>query len=137
MSNTFENIGIAVVSLAVGIVIGMKLKKNSEKSPEETTEKTTEKTKKIANFVAKNKEYVVAAVGGGIVLAKEAGRIIRDIRRTVEERSKKYRIYDHSTGKYIYLNREMTSYEHLIFDNRKRNGESASQILYDMGLLGR
>lgn len=133
MSNTFENIGIAVVSLAIGIVIGMKLKQNSEKSPEEETEKP----KKIKEFVAKNKEYIVAAASIGVVAAKEAGRIVRDIRRTVEDRSKKYRIYDHSTGKYIYLNREMTSYEHLMYDNRKRNGESASQILYDMGLLGR
>ena len=132
MSDIFEDVGIAVVSLTVGIAIGIGVKTVMDKKGDGTDKKS-----KIVDFVARNKEYLLAGASVGVVAAKEAGRVIRDIRRTAEERSKNKRIYDHSTGKWIPLKREMTSYEHLMYDNRKRNGETASQILYDMGLLGR
>ena len=131
MSDFLEKVGIAVVAVAVGVAIGMKIKKTSEETPEEKTEKTN----KVIEFAKQNKEFVIGAASVLVVGAKEAHKVIRDIRRSIEERNRKRRIYDHSSGKWIPLLREMTPYEHVEFDSRRRNGETASQILYDMGLL--
>ena len=131
MNDIFEKVGIAVVSLTIGIIIGKKLKIASEESPEEKEEKVS----KMANFAKENKELVIGAASIVVLAVKEGHKTIRDIRRSLEERSRKRRIYDHSSGKWIPLLREMKPYEHIEYDMRKKNGESASKILYDMGLL--
>ena len=131
MNDIFEKVGIAVVAVTVGIIIGKRMKKSQEEIPEEKEEKVN----KVVEFAKENKEFVIGAASVAVLAVKEGHKTIRDIRRTLEERSRKRRIYDHSSGKWIPLLREMTPYEHIEYDMRKKNGESASKILYDMGLL--
>lgn len=131
MSDILEKVGIAVVAVTVGIIIGKKLKKTQE----ETIEGKETIVEKAVKFAKENKEIVVGAASVAVLAIKEWHKVVRDIRRSIEERNRKRRIYDHSSGKWIPLLREMTPYEHIEYDTRRKNGESASRILYDMGLL--
>lgn len=110
---------------------------------EEFKEKATKKTKDlyeagkqkandILDWTVENPEK--AAIVGGILAY--AGKSVSRMKKAKEEDDYRDRyIYNRSTGSYIKLRKPMTVRQQCEFDERKRNGESVTQILLSMRLI--
>ncbi len=95
--------------------------------------------RKSFQWVKDNKETLtvvipmaIGFIGGVDKLARRVD-LKRDLKK--EQELKDLRVYNRSTGDYLTLRRKMTAKEQVMYEARKKNGESTASILYDMGLL--
>ena len=86
----------------------------------------------VLDWAVENPEKA-AIVGAGLTyIAKNVPKI----KRAKDEQDYRDRyIYNRSTGSYIKLRKPMTVRQQCEFDERKRNGESVTQILLSMRLI--
>lgn len=94
------------------------------------------KKSQAARFWNENKEaiciltpVVITAIGG---LAKSASKSANN---REERRLKENYVWDARTGSYWELNKPLTTYEQLEFEERRREGEPTGRILQSMGKL--
>lgn len=111
-------------------------KKNLKEWLNEKSEVAKEKIHNGVEWCKNNKEVICvfgpALIGGAIEICKIVAK-----RSTVndEKKLKERYIYDRSCGHYWEMSREPSKYEWLQIDQRKTNGESLGEILYDMKLM--
>lgn len=143
MNNILKTVAVAAAGLALGYWVGRKLRKDSDDQivdfQEAAKEKTQEKVQKAADWARENKEVVIAAAPIGLALFRELLKRFRIFERSLqqrrEQRDKDLRIFDRSTGRWLHLKRKMDIYDQIEFDERKRSGQTTTQILKEMGLL--
>ena len=87
-------------------------------------------------WISDNKGFVIIMTP---IVVSFVGKVINNSLKQKniqeQERLKENYCYDHKLGMYWELNRPMSNYERLIFEERKSNGDSAGQILHDLQLL--
>lgn len=102
--------------------------------------KAKTKVRETLQWMSDNKELVAILTPVVIAGVKEGHRVVRSIDRKndlrKEQELKDLYIYDFSTRRYVKLRRKMKNHEQIEYDTRKRNGESVTQVLASMGLLG-
>ena len=95
--------------------------------------------RKTFRWINENREFALAIGTTAIGLISGANKIAKRIDRKVdlkkEQELKDLRVYNRSTGDYLTLRRKMSAKEQVVFETRKKSGESTAAILYDMGLL--
>ena len=129
MNTILKDALIAATGLVVGYFIGRKIREKI--GPEEIDEKVD----KAVNWVKENKEIAIAAMPVGLAVIKSISKAVQSLERRQEEELRERRIFDHSSGKWIHLKRKMKAIDHLEFDQRKRQGQTTTQALSEMGLL--
>lgn len=111
-------------------------KKTLKEKFEAFSEEAKWKAHRAAEWCRNNKDAVLLfgpVIAGGII---EMIRVTNRNHVLKEEKALKDRyIYDRSTGHYYELKRKPKNSEWLQIEQRKTNGESIGEILYDMGLL--
>ena len=143
MNDILKIVAVAAAGLALGYWVGRQLRKGNEEQIEDfkeaTKEKAQEKVQKAADWARENKEVVIAAAPIGLALFRELLKKFRIFERALqqrrEQRDKDLRIFDRSTGRWLHLKRKMDIYDQIEFDERKRSGQTTTQILKEMGLL--
>lgn len=143
MNDILKNVAVAAAGLALGYWVGRQLRKGNEEQIEDfkeaTKEKAQEKVQKAADWARENKEVVIAAAPIGLAVFRELLKRFRIFERALqqrrEQRDKDLRIFDRSTGRWLHLKRKMDIYDQIEFDERKRSGQTTTQILKEMGLL--
>lgn len=143
MNDILKTIAVAAAGLALGYWVGRKLRKGSDDQivdfQEATKEKAQEKVQKAADWARENKEVVIAAAPIGLAVFRELLKRFRIFERALQQRreqlNKDLRIFDRSTGRWLHLKRKMDIYDQIEFDERKRSGQTTTQILKEMGLL--
>lgn len=114
-----------------------------EQKRRERKEKRKKKIVAVITWINDNRELalilipaVIAGTGfmvkGGISIAKG---LIRTHNLKKEEALKDLYCYDRSLGHYWKLRRELTNNEWIEIDQRKKNGERLSDILYELKVL--
>lgn len=108
------------------------IKENATKKAKELYDAGKQKANDILDWAVENPEKA-AIVGAGLTyIAKNTPKI----KKAKEEDDYRNRyIYNRSTGSYIKLRKPMTVRQQCEFDERKRNGESVTQILLSMRLI--
>ena len=91
-----------------------------------------QKANDVLDWAVENPEKA-AIVGAGLTyIARNAPKIKKA--KDEDDYRNRY-IYNRSTGSYIKLRKPMTVRQQCEFDERKRNGESVTQILMSMRLI--
>ena len=96
--------------------------------------------KDTIDWCVENKEIVIASAPvvavGAKGLTKLVGNIARNRNIKAEEEIKKLYVYDRRNGMYLKLRKPLTTAQKSEIDRRKRDGESLTQILTSMRMLG-
>lgn len=110
----------------------------AKKKVKEATDAAIQKTVQVGYWVVDHKEEVIgtltAVAGVGAVADRLVGRRIRAANVRHEEQLKRLYVYDRRNGHYVHLRRPLKASEQLSLDQRRRNGESVTEILNSMRL---
>lgn len=87
---------------------------------------------KALDWCSKN-PMAAASLGGAAVAGLKTVRKLAN--NHYEEVDRRRRFYDPRTGRYTYIRRDLTPAEDAYVTRRFKNGESYSEIFYDMGLI--
>lgn len=106
----------------------------------DTYVKAMNKGKNGVKWVLANPEKAAGTAAGAAALFSGANKLVRSINRNVtarrELRDKKYRVYDHSLGAFVYTKRPIDSkMVDQIYAERRRTGKRVCEILAEKGLL--
>lgn len=103
------------------------------------TIKVKVKARETYQWIVTHKEEAAFVVTTSIAAISAVEKIIRTIDRKVdlkkEKDLKELYVYDRSRGKYHRLRHKMTTREAIEFDQRRREGETVTQILSSMDLI--
>lgn len=91
-------------------------------------------------WAVENKELVIAAIPLMTIGANGINKVVNTVakNRTIkaEEAVKKLYVYDRRNGMYLKLRKALTEAQKSEIDRRRRNGETLTQILTSMRMLG-
>jgi len=101
--------------------------------------KVTNGIKNGVSWVVQNPEAAAIIIPLGFATVKGVGKTVDRAERKrmlkKEEELKDLYIYDRSIGTYLKMNRKPKQSEYIEIENRKRSGESLTQILRSMRLI--
>lgn len=104
------------------------------------TGKAVEKGKDGVKWVMENPQKAAGAAAAGAAVLKGANKLMNSVNRNVTARrelhDKKYRVYDHSLGAFVYTKRPIDSkMVDQIYAERRRTGKRVCEIMAEKGLL--
>lgn len=92
------------------------------------------------DWAVENKELVMAALPLATIGANGITKVVKSIAKNrnikAEEALKKLYVYDRRNGMYLKLRKPLNEAQKSLIDQRRRNGETLTQILTSMRMLG-